>query len=68
MLMWIPVTTADGGDSLQIWRVAVNILNKWSWTADKGWSSSLGFGQGDDKSSPEKKNDLVTRCYPGSQT
>jgi hypothetical protein len=35
----------DGGDILQIWRVAVNILNK-SWTADKGWSSRLGIGRG----------------------
>jgi hypothetical protein len=25
---------ADGGDSLQIWKVAANILNKQSWTAD----------------------------------
>ena len=25
-----------------IWRVAANKLNKQSWTADKGWSSSLG--------------------------
>jgi hypothetical protein len=33
---------ADGGDGLQIWRVAANILNKQSQTADKGWSSSLG--------------------------
>jgi hypothetical protein len=33
---------ADGGDSLQIWRVAANILNKQSRTADKGWFSSLG--------------------------
>jgi hypothetical protein len=31
---------ADGGDALQIWRVAANILNKQSRTADKGWSSS----------------------------
>jgi len=30
---------ADGEDVLQIWRVAVNILNKQSQTADKGWSS-----------------------------
>jgi hypothetical protein len=29
-----------------IWRVAVNILNKQSRTADKGWSSSLGLGEG----------------------
>ena len=27
-----------------IWRVAANKLNKQSWTADKGWSSSLGVG------------------------
>jgi hypothetical protein len=31
---------ADGGDGLQIWRVAANILNKQSRTADEGWSSS----------------------------
>jgi hypothetical protein len=35
---------ADGGNGLQIWRVAANILNKQSRTADKGWSSSLGVG------------------------
>ena len=29
-----------------IWRVAVNKLNKQLRTADKGWSSSLGVGQG----------------------
>ena len=33
---------ADGGVGLQIWRLAANILNKQSWTADKEWSSSLG--------------------------
>jgi hypothetical protein len=27
---------ADGGEVLQIWRVAANILNKQSWTAEKG--------------------------------
>jgi hypothetical protein len=32
---------ADGGHSLQFWRVAANILNKQSRTADKGWFSSL---------------------------
>jgi hypothetical protein len=37
-----------------IWRVAANILNKQSRTADKGWSSSLGIGQDVDNSSPEK--------------
>jgi hypothetical protein len=43
---------ADGGDGLQIWRVAVNILNKQSLSADKGWYSSLGVGRGANKSSP----------------
>jgi len=32
----------DGVDGLQIWRVAADILNKKSQTANKGWSSSLG--------------------------
>jgi len=35
---------------LQIWMVAEKILNKQSWTADKGWSSSLGVGRGADGS------------------
>jgi hypothetical protein len=30
------------GEGLQIWRVAANILNKKSRTADKEWSSCLG--------------------------
>jgi hypothetical protein len=37
---------ADRGDGLQVWRVAANILNKQSRTADSGWSSSLGVGRG----------------------
>jgi hypothetical protein len=36
---------ADGGEVLQIWRVAVNIMNKQLWTANKGWSFSFGVGQ-----------------------
>jgi len=31
--------TADGEDGLQMWRVAVDILNRQLQTADKGWSS-----------------------------
>jgi hypothetical protein len=42
---------ADEGDVLQIWRVAANILNKQSRTADKGGSSSLGVGRGANNSS-----------------
>ena len=38
-----------------IWRVAVNILNKQSRTADKGWSSSLGVGLGANNSSLLKR-------------
>jgi hypothetical protein len=49
---WVPChhgtarpQVADGGDGLQIWRVAANILNKQSRTADRGRSSSLGVGR-----------------------
>ena len=34
------------GDGLQIWKVAANIFNKQSRTADKGRSSNLGVGRG----------------------
>ena len=37
---------------LPVWRVAANILNKQSRIADKGWSSSLGFGRSANNSSP----------------
>jgi hypothetical protein len=37
---------ADGEDDLQIWRVAVNILNKQSQTADRGVVLQLGVGRG----------------------
>jgi hypothetical protein len=35
-----------------IWRVAANILNMQTRSADKGWSSRLGFGRDADNSSP----------------
>ena len=50
--LWVPVTTAWRVLRLRmekrppIWRVAANILNKQSRTADKGWSSSLVVGRG----------------------
>jgi hypothetical protein len=34
----------DGEDVVQMLRVAVNILNKQSWIADKGWSSGRRVG------------------------
>jgi hypothetical protein len=37
---------ADEADSFQFWRIAASMLNKQSWTSDKGWSSSLGVGLG----------------------
>jgi hypothetical protein len=56
---WVPChhgmerpLVVDGGDALQVWRVAANILNKQSRTSDKGWSSSLGVGRGAHNSSP----------------
>jgi hypothetical protein len=42
----------DRGDGLQIWRIAANILNKQSQTADSGWSSSLRVGRGPNNPSP----------------
>jgi hypothetical protein len=54
---WVPVTTAWRVLSLRmkerppVWRVAVNVLNKQSPTADK-WSSSLGVGRCANNSSP----------------
>jgi hypothetical protein len=37
---------ANGGEGLQIWRADVDMLNKQSETADKGWSSFLRDGAG----------------------
>ena len=60
----VPVTTAWRVIRLRmkerptIWRVAANILNQQSRTADKGSSSSLGVGRGAKHSSPWK-----TKCY-----
>jgi hypothetical protein len=59
---------ADGGDGLQIWRVAANILNKQSRTADRGWPSSLGVGRG--ANNPHRKYILylcvcVAKCLQG---
>jgi len=38
-----------------IWRVAANVLNKQSRTADKVWSYSLGIGRGANNSSLLKR-------------
>jgi hypothetical protein len=56
---WVPChqgmarcQVADGGDALQVWRVATNMLNKQSLTAEKGWFSSFRVGRGANSSSP----------------
>jgi hypothetical protein len=56
---WVPCRhamachrVADGGDGLQIWRVAANVLNKQLRIADKEWPSRLGVGRGANNSSP----------------
>jgi len=55
----------NGEDGFQIWKVAVNILNKQSRTADKGWSSILGLGRGANNSSPYEATLLRNmRVYP----
>jgi hypothetical protein len=54
---WVAVTTVWCDLRLQIeeqltrWKVAANILNKRSQTADKGLSSRMGVGQGANNSS-----------------
>jgi hypothetical protein len=40
---------ADGGDGIQMWRVAMNISNRQSRTAEKERSSSSGVGREADK-------------------
>ena len=71
---WVPVTTACRVLRLRmekrppIWRLAANILNKQSRTADKGWSSSLEIGRGTTNFSIMKtgrvtKHKLVPRTW-----
>jgi hypothetical protein len=43
---------ADRRDSLQLRKLAANIMNKQPRTNDKGWSSSLGVGRGANNPSP----------------
>jgi hypothetical protein len=66
---WVPCQhgmarpqVADGGDGLQIWRVAANILNKQSRTAERVWPSTFE----DDEST--NKYYHVTKRYTGHGT
>jgi hypothetical protein len=48
-----------GGDYLQIWRVAMNVLNKQSRTADKEQSFSSVVGQEANNSSSQKNKKSI---------
>jgi hypothetical protein len=61
-----PPRVTDAGDALQILRVAWNILNKQSRTADKGWSSSLGLRVG--LRNLHLKIKLFTKYHKGPRT
>jgi hypothetical protein len=57
-VVWVPChhgmarpLVADGGDGLQLWRVAANILDKQSPTAENWWSSRLLVGRCSNNSS-----------------
>jgi hypothetical protein len=53
--LYIPifhVVGLHGGDGLQMWRFAANVLNIQLKTADDGWSSSLGVVRGANNFSP----------------
>jgi hypothetical protein len=54
-----PPQVANGGDNLQIWRIAANISNKQLRTSDKGWSSSLWVGRG--LRTPHRKETNMSR-------
>jgi hypothetical protein len=54
----------DGGNGLQIWRVAMNIFDNQFRIFDKGCSSRLGGGL----TTPHRKNRLFTKFYSGPWT
>jgi hypothetical protein len=56
----------DRGDGRQIWRVAANMLNKQSGTAEKDWSSNLGVEHW--AKNATVKNKLVTKDHKKPRT
>jgi hypothetical protein len=70
---WVPChhgmarpQVADGGESLQIWRVAANILNNQSRTADKGCPPAWGLGRGLTTLHRKERNTLRNVTKDGS--
>jgi len=51
---------ADRVDGLKVWRIAVNVLNKQSWMADKGWPFRYEVNN-----FLTVKTQHVTKCYTG---
>ena len=49
---------ADRGYGLQIWRVTANMLNKQSWTADRGGPPDWVLVEG--LTTPHRKKEIVT--------
>jgi hypothetical protein len=43
--LWRILRFANRAVDLYVWKVAANVLNRQSWTADKAWSSSLEDGR-----------------------
>jgi hypothetical protein len=58
---------ADGGDSLQMWRVAVNVL-KISSHGQLTRGGPPAWGLGVVLTAPHGKKQSVTKCYTGPQT
>jgi hypothetical protein len=52
---------AYGGNSLQLWRIAANRLNKQPTTVDKGWFYRMGFVRG--AKTLTAKNKPVTKSF-----
>jgi len=44
---------------IHVQKVAANTSNKQSWTADNGWSSSLGVGRRANNSTPQNKKETA---------
>lgn len=57
--------TTDGGDGLQVLRVAANRMNKQS-RMKRGGSAARGLGGG--LSTPHSKQQQVTKFYTGTRT
>jgi hypothetical protein len=53
---------ADGGDVLQFWRAAANILNKQSRGGPPAWGLGVGL------TTPHRKNKLVTKILKKPRT